>query len=52
MGSVQSTSAMTVLNRTRNFDAHDPYHPYHPYFNLDSSTSVGKGGRDRRDGVV
>ena len=43
-----------TLNRTRNFDAHDPYHPYHPYhpyFSLDPH-SVGKGGKDRRDGVV
>jgi hypothetical protein len=41
-----------TLNRTRNFDANDPYHPYHPYFNLDWSASVGKGGKDRKGGVV
>ena len=39
-----------TLNRTRNFDAHDPYHPYHPYFNLDWSTSIGKDHKDGRDG--
>ena len=40
------------LNRIRKFDAHDPYHPYHPYFNLDLHSSVGKGGKDRKGGVV
>jgi hypothetical protein len=41
-----------VLNRTRNFDAHDPYHPYHPYFNLNSFSSVGKDGNGRKDGIA
>jgi hypothetical protein len=41
-----------TLNRTRNFHAHDPYHPYHPYLNLEWSTSVGKGGKGRKDDIV
>jgi hypothetical protein len=40
------------LNRTRNFDAHDPYHPYDAYFNLDLHRSVGRDGKDRKGGVV
>jgi hypothetical protein len=44
-------SIFTGLNRTKNFDSHDPYHPYHPYFNLDSSTNPGKDRKGGRDGM-
>ena len=40
------------LNRTRKFDAHDPYDLYDPYFILDPHSSVGKGGKHRKGGLV
>jgi hypothetical protein len=40
---------LVSLNRIGNSRSHDPYHPYS---NLNSHSSFGRDGKDRRDGVV